>query len=506
MARILCIATYASESELLDAELARGGHDAVHASSLAQGLRDIGQEPLDLVIASQSDSDAAATHLVDRLRQQGRDIPVILVGSDGLPAGGDSAPGSRGITILTRPLQLEALRPAVDRALQSSGLPLLPGPGTEALEIVGESKSLRRVIEFARVVAPTNASVLIEGESGTGKELLVRAIHRQSPRARAPLIAVNCAAMPEGLVESTLFGHERGAFTGATSRLIGAFERAHRSTLLLDEVSELRVDLQAKLLRAIQERQFERVGGSVSVRADVRIVATTNRDLLAEVEAGRFREDLYYRLRVIPLCMPPLRDRPEDVSALVRHFVLRTARELGIAPPAVPAATLAALERHAWPGNVRELEHATERAVILHAAGPLVPGDFLPEIAAGDKHARGMTAASAGSTGADAASGSLEGILDLDLLEQHAIARALEVTAGHRSRAALLLGISDRTLRNKLNGRRQSAGNGRSGFPRDTAVSSSAGTTPQADPSILTPSAAAATPAFLAPSPYPAPA
>jgi DNA-binding NtrC family response regulator len=255
-------------------------------------------------------------------------------------------------------------------------------------------------------------------------------------------------------VESTLFGHERGAFTGASQRFIGAFGRAHRGTLLLDEISELRLDLQSKLLRAMQEQEFERVGGSQTVRVDVRIVATSNRDLAREVEAGRFRRDLYYRLRVVPVHTPPLRERMEDLPLLVSHFVQRSAEELGIEPPEISAGTLEALSQHSWPGNIRELENAVERAVILWRGGPLRPEAFLPELQA----TRPLCPVPG--PVATASETCVEERLTLNLreMERRAISRALVLTGGHRQRAAELLGISDRTLRNKLNGRPAASG------------------------------------------------
>ncbi|MEO8199700.1 MAG: sigma-54 dependent transcriptional regulator, partial [Gemmatimonadota bacterium] len=264
-----------------------------------------------------------------------------------------------------------------------------------------------------------------------------RAVHEQSGR-EGQFITVNCAALPEGLVESALFGHERGAFTGATARTQGAFERAHKGTLLLDEISEMRLDLQSKLLRAIQEQEFERVGGSQTIRVDTRIIATTNRELLREVDAGRFRRDLYYRLSVVPIRTPPLREHPDDIPPLVEHFLKIASGQIGVKPPVVPPETMAALARYQWPGNVRELANAMERAVILNRSGRLSL-DAFPIFAAA------ALAATAAAARTDPAT------LDLAALEEQTIARALQSTGGNRTRAAKLLGISERTLRNKLN-------------------------------------------------------
>src|SRR5690606_16495840 len=313
-----------------------------------------------------------------------------------------------------------------------------------------ESDALGRILETVRVVAPTRASVLIQGESGTGKELLARTVHQLSDRSSGPFITINCAAIPENLVESTLFGHEKGAFTGAVRQVKGAFERADGGTLLLDEVSEMRLDLQAKLLRVLQEQEFERVGGTHPIAVDVRIVATTNRDLARAAREGEFREDLYYRLSVVPLSVPPLRERIEDIPVLVRHFASRVAAEVGRAITSVAPETIDLLSRYEWPGNVRELAHAVERAVILSSGEVLEPSAFDPArfgLTPGGAHGAGPSGA--GSNGGSGVDGL--GTLNLAEVEEILIARALEATGNNRTRAADLLGVSVRTLRNKLN-------------------------------------------------------
>jgi DNA-binding NtrC family response regulator len=296
-------------------------------------------------------------------------------------------------------------------------------------------------------VAPTKATVLLEGESGTGKELFARAIHEESPRSDSPFITLNCAAMPEGLVESALFGHEKGAFTGAASRSLGAFERANRGTLLLDEISEMKHDLQAKLLRVIQEQEFERVGGHQPIRVDVRIIATTNRDLEAEVKAGRFRGDLYYRLSVVPIHTPSLRERKDDIPLLMRHFQQKAIAETDTPAEPFDDETTQLLMSYDWPGNVRELANVVERAVILSGGKPSV-SDF-------GRIQQAVAQGGGGTANVDPAEPAGEPPeelpLNLDELERIAIDRALAETGGHRRKASELLGISERTLRNKLN-------------------------------------------------------
>jgi len=447
MSTILCIDDEPSVGVVLEHALTQMGHQPVLATSVDEGLRALAQQPVDLIISDYRMPDATGLDLLEALRQQGYEVPVIIMTGYSSIEHAVLSMKHGAVDYLSKPLRQETLRIAVTNALEVNRLRReneefrreinsLRGART----IVGESRALRTAMETIAAVAPTRATVLLEGESGTGKELFARALHEQSPRAHQPFVTVNCAALPEGLVESTLFGHERGAFTGASARAHGAFERAHGGTLLLDEISEMRLDLQSKLLRAIQEQEIERVGGHQPIKVDVRIVATTNRDLLAEVQADRFRRDLYYRLNVMPIRTPPLRERLEDVPLLVDHFVRTAATSLGVRPPEVPPETLELLQRRPWPGNIRELANVIERAVILCRGGRLLPAAF------GD----GLPAVAARAAGSSPAGATPEMPINLRELERLAIERALKATGGHRVRAAELLGISERTLRNKL--------------------------------------------------------
>jgi DNA-binding NtrC family response regulator len=343
---------------------------------------------------------------------------------------------------------------------------------TSAKELVGESDPILMLREVLRKVAPTEATVLIQGENGTGKELVAQAIYRASGRAAQPYIRVNCAALSESLMESEFFGHEKGAFTGATERREGRFELASGGTLLLDEISEISPRLQAKLLRVLQEREFERVGGTKTIQVDVRVLATTNRDLGKSVEKGDFREDLYYRLNVFPVSVPPLRERRGDIELLARHFLNHFCRQHGKADVALTAECISILEAHRWPGNVRELQNTVERAVILSEPGmPLSPvvlglgeGTGFPvavqlplkrsKIAAGSRSSANTPAAKGGesvppdSTVTD--SGAAHLTMPLAEVEKNHILRVLESSGGNRTRASETLGISIRTLRNKL--------------------------------------------------------
>ena len=327
-ASILCIDDEPAVGAILEHTLSRGGHRPVLVSSVEEAMRVVARSPVDLIIADYRMPGLTGLDLLTKLEQEGYRIPVIIMTGYSSIEHAVMSIKSGAIDYLTKPTQAETLEIAVRPALEVVRLrrenetfrrELLKMRGRWVL--VGDSEPFRRTMEVVATVAASRATVLLQGESGTGKELLARAVHDQSPRAEEPFIVVNCAALPEGLVESALFGHETGAFTGATVRTAGAFERAHGGTLLLDEISEMRLDLQAKLLRVFQEQEFERVGGHQPIQVDVRVVATTNRDLRAEVDAGRFRSDLYYRLNVLPIVLPSLREHLDDVPALVSFYI-----------------------------------------------------------------------------------------------------------------------------------------------------------------------------------------
>jgi DNA-binding NtrC family response regulator len=390
--------------------------------------------------------------LIDALRRDEHDIPVIVVTGHGSVEHAVAAMRAGATDYVEKPVEPAQLEMAVSQVLDLARLRRENRALKDQVRqfshdhgIVGDSEPLKRVMELIRTVAPTRSTVLVQGESGTGKELIARAVHGWSDRADGPFISVNCAALPETLIESSLFGHEKGAFTGATRMVKGAFERAHGGTLLLDEVTEMKPDLQGKLLRVIQEQEFERVGGAAPIHVDVRIVATTNRDLTEWVRRGKFREDLFYRLAVVPVTVPPLRERKEDIPALVHRFAQRTGREIGKRVEAVAPDVLERLAEHDWPGNVRELAHAVERAVIL-TEGPILDARAF-EYGVGQTHTDAGPSVDTGSAN-DAIT--LRSV-DLKAAEEVLIQAALAQTGQNRTRAAELLGISVRTLRNKLN-------------------------------------------------------
>jgi DNA-binding NtrC family response regulator len=316
--------------------------------------------------------------------------------------------------------------------------------------MIAEDPAMRAVIAMAEQVAPSEASILITGESGSGKEIVARHVHQKSRRTSKPFISVNCAAIPENLLESELFGHEKGAFTGALARRIGKFEEANGGTLLLDEISEMDTRLQAKLLRAIQEREIDRVGGSQPVRVDIRILATSNRDLVQAVRDGTFREDLLYRLNVVNLRLPPLRERPGDILPMAEFFIRKYAAANGLPPRILSAEARRRLLGHRWPGNVRELENAMHRAVLLASGDIIEEGAVrLPDGQPLGPSDAGARAAQVAATTAEAISRSFVG-QTVAAMEQQLIIDTLEHCFGNRTHAANILGISIRTLRNKL--------------------------------------------------------
>ncbi|HZE75333.1 MAG TPA: sigma-54 dependent transcriptional regulator [Gemmatimonadales bacterium] len=475
MATILCVDDEPSVGVVLEHTLSKIGHRPLLVSNVEDALKTVARGAVDLIIADYVMPRLNGIDLLKMLDKEGYRVPVIIMTGYSSIENAVISIKSGAIDYLVKPIRAETLEIAVNQALEvirlrreneSFRTEIRKLRSTRAM--VGESEAFRRVMEIITAVAPTRATVLLQGESGTGKELFARAIHDQSPRAEGPFITLNCAAMPEGLVESALFGHEKGAFTGATVRTAGAFERAHGGTLLLDEITEMRLDLQAKLLRVIQEQEFERVGGTQPIKVDVRLVATTNRDLKAEVDEGRFRSDLYYRLNVMPIRAPALRERVDDIPRLVHHFLHRAAESLGVSVAAIAPETVQLLQGYSWPGNIRELANAMERAVILSRNGVLLPLHFIGHLAVEADSQAGRRAggpADGSSVDAPAASGpdtlsagpparlpaSETPVFDLDQIERHAIDRALLATGGNRTRAAKLLGISERTLRNKLN-------------------------------------------------------
>jgi two-component system, NtrC family, response regulator AtoC len=384
---------------------------------------------------------------LNEVRERRYDLRLVLVTGYGSIESAVEAMRVGADDYLTKPVDLYELRQRVSNLIEKEQLKEEVSNLREMLDkrygfesIVGRSAPMEKLFEQMKLVAPTRSSVLIIGESGTGKELVANALHRASPRRNERILAINCGAIPSDILESELFGHERGAFTGAVSRKIGKFELAHRGSLFLDEISELYPELQVKLLRVLEERQVMRVGGSELIDVDFRLIAATNRDLEKEVADGRFREDLYYRLKVVTLRIPPLRERPSDIPPLLEHFLVQFCQEHGKPPKTLSAEALELLSRYSWPGNVRELKNVMESVVVFHQDGEVTLNDLPPEI-------RDSSTLSTSGTPVQSVVGEPRTMADI---ERQAILETLGRTAGHRARAADILGIGLRTLQRKL--------------------------------------------------------
>src|SRR5687768_858309 len=398
MASVLIIDDEANIRRMVGALLAAEGYEVRDAPDGTQGLASAAElEPdivlLDLMMPGELDGMA----VLARLREKFPELPVVMMSGRAGLSDAVKATKLGASTFLEKPLSPEGVLLALGSALELRRARQEARALREDLgltdEMVGDSPSVKRLREMIARIAPTDARVLVTGESGTGKELVAAAIHRGSPRRDRPFIRVNCAAIPRDLVESEMFGHEKGAFTGATERRIGRFELAHTGTLFLDEVGDLGAEAQAKLLRAIEAREIERVGGGAPIRVDVRIVAATNKDLERAVGEGAFREDLLFRLNVIPIEVPPLRERPDDIPALVRHFAARHRRKSAQPAPTWAPDAITALQQHRWPGNVRELANIVERLAILHAGREVTAAhvrEVLPDTREGSVASRAL--------------------------------------------------------------------------------------------------------------------
>jgi DNA-binding NtrC family response regulator len=354
------------------------------------------------------------------------------------------------VDFLTKPVNIERLEVLIQRALKTKTLEVEVKQLHERLDekfsfagLVGNSEKLREVIDRVKLVAPSKATILVEGESGTGKELIAQAIHQSSPRARGPFIAVHCAALSENLLESEIFGHERGAFTGANERRIGRFEAADGGTLFLDEISEISPSTQVKLLRFLETKSIERVGGNKPIELDVRLVAATNRHLEQLVKDGKFREDLFFRLNVVRITLPPLRARTEDIPLLLTHYIKIFSDENKVPPITIEPGAITTLQGYPWPGNIRELRNFAENAVVLRRGGKLTEFDLEPKFR-GEPVSPGATASGTPATAPAPVS------LSVEENEKHLLHEALIKSRGNRTKAAKFMGISRRTLHRKL--------------------------------------------------------
>jgi two-component system response regulator HydG len=459
---VLIVDDETSNLESLGKIFEREGWRVALAASGAAALEAVRKEHVSVVVTDLMMPGMSGEELLRAVKAVSPETEVVLMTAYGTVETAVAAMKEGAYDFITKPVKRHAIVKTVRQAMEKASLvaenralkarlaALAPGSGG----LLGDAPAFRAVLETIRQAAPTSATVLISGESGTGKELAARLVHDLSPRAPGPFVPIHCAAIPESLLESELFGHEKGAFTGAVSRKEGRFERARGGTLFLDEVGEMSPAVQVKLLRFLQDGVLERVGGTEPIAVDVRVVAATNKDLAAEVKAGRFREDLFYRLDVVPVRLPPLRERREDVLLLATAFLRQVAEKLPKEVTGFTAAAAAALERYAWPGNVRELQHAVERAVILTQGDP-IDVDDLPDVVRGAGAGAGgpLPAPSPGSAAGGAAAGSpivIPAGTPMDEVERIVIRRTLEHTKGDKTLAAQILGIAARTIYRKL--------------------------------------------------------
>ena len=431
----------------LEANFRRNGWRVETASGVESALGALDRGEFQLVVSDIRMPDGDGTEVMREVRKLSPSTAVILLTAYGSVPDAVEAMRGGAFDYLTKPIsfeQLEATAARVMRRAQHAAVAAETRSG-DGCKIVGRAPALVQAIQRARAAASTDADVLVEAESGTGKELLAKFIHDASDRARKPFIAVNCAAVPEHLLESELFGHARGAFTGATTAKPGKFELAHGGTLLLDEIGEMPLALQPKLLRALQEREFERLGETRSIKVDIRVIATTNVALGAMVERGRFRSDLYYRLNVIPLSLPPLRSRAGDIPILAEYFAERHAAKAQKPAPYLTPSFLGRLEQHSWPGNVRELGNFMRRVLSLSQDVELdeicFDREFVPS-----QRSPGRTRAAEPAEGAAA----LHIGTPIREMERMHLEKTLALTGGNRTQAAEMLGISLRTVRNKI--------------------------------------------------------
>ncbi|TVM16574.1 two-component system response regulator [Oceanidesulfovibrio indonesiensis] len=445
MSNILIVDDDPGHRSMLETLLGGWGFDIASAGDGAEAVEKVAQGPYDAILMDVRMAGMDGLTALKKIMELNSAIPVVIMTAYGSVDTAVQALKSGAYDYLLKPLDFELLRHTLEQALEHTRLraenidlrKALGGGHDGFASIVGKSEAMRQCIALASQVAPSEATVLVTGESGTGKELIAHAIHQESPRAGNPFVAVNCAALPETLLESELFGHEKGAFTGAEKARSGRFIAADGGTLFLDEIGEMDMSVQAKLLRVIQDGEVARLGSDTTTAVDVRLVTATNRDLLADVKEGRFREDLYYRLHVVAVNVPPLRERHGDVPLLAAHFLERYAARNRKSVKGFTPEAMDRMVRYSWPGNVRELENAVERAVVLATAEYVDTAQLPPEVARAGSMAGGRPESD-------------DDTRTLDDVERATILRTLDECEGNKSETARRLGITRATLHKKL--------------------------------------------------------
>jgi DNA-binding NtrC family response regulator len=439
--RILVVDDEEQMRDLLAKVLERKGYQVSVCGDGTEAVAFLEKEPVDLVVTDVRMSGLNGMEALRAIKELNPEVVVIIMTAFGSIDQAVQAVKDGAYDYINKPFKIDEILLTIEKALDERRLRHEVSSLRQELRtryhfenLIGKSHAMQEIFGLIEQVAGSRSTVMIYGKSGTGKELVAKAVHYNSPRSAKAFVAVNCAAIPSELLESELFGHEKGSFTGAIATKVGKFEHATGGTLFLDEIGHMRIDLQAKILRALQEREVERVGGTRTIKIDVRVIAATNRDLKKAIEEGTFREDLYYRLNVVPITLPDLKDRQEDIPLLANHFVQKFAQESNPAIREISKEAMAILMSHTWPGNVRELENVIERAVTL-GRGPAIEARDLPAHLAGGTHPVERAFAKEAT---------------LEDLEKDYIAMVLRRTKGHQIRAASILGIDRRTLYRKI--------------------------------------------------------
>jgi DNA-binding NtrC family response regulator len=433
--KVLLVDKDSNDRSAIAARLAEAGHRVSAVGDSLAAFEKVIRDHYDLVITELNLPHMSGIELLKRIRDANQSLPVIVISADAGVSEAVEAMRSGASDFIVKPLTTEMIG-IIATQTPSRPFNAIRGKQDKKPTIITKNKEMHRLLEQSRDIADSQASIFIQGESGTGKELFARHIHNHSNRRHKPFVAINCSALPETLLESELFGHEKGSFTGAVTSKKGKFELANHGTMLLDEISEMDIQLQSKLLRVLQEREIDRIGGMEPIPVDVRIIATTNRDIEKQIRDGRFREDLFYRLNVVPFRLPPLRDKRDDIPLLAQHFIEKYNRLDGRNVKGLTEEVVELLMQKPWKGNVRELENVIERALLM-CKGDLIQKD---DLLTHDK-----------SDAAEDVKRPFVPTVSLKEMEKKVIFSALDQTDGNRTRAADILGISVRTLRNKLN-------------------------------------------------------
>lgn len=450
MSKILVVDDELSMREFLEILLQKEGHQIESAASGKEGLERIESEKFDLIICDIMMPRISGMEILKRARDLDKNAMVIMITAYASPENAVEAMKIGAYDYITKPFQVDEIKLVVNKALEKTQLMEENLRLRQEVEsrykfrnLVGASRPMQEVFDLIRKIAPTKANILVLGESGTGKELAAKAIHYNSDRGDKPMVTVNCGAIPSELLESELFGHLKGSFTGAYHDKRGLFETAHQGTIFLDEIGEMPLHIQVKLLRAIQEKTFKPVGGVKDKSVDVRVIAASNRDLQEAIKQGIFREDLYYRLNVIQIRMPPLRERMDDIPLLVEHFINRFSEEIGKEVSGISEKAMNILREHDWPGNIRELENTIERAISLAYSDTIMP-DNLPDKLVSEKSEPPL------SSGFSIPEEGMEMEKYMEEMEKTLVLEALQRSGGVKKRAAELLGISFRSFRYRL--------------------------------------------------------